>query len=132
MGYTWNNTVCVFTDNSEVNKQVVLFADKHRMSVYKADNESDLIGVPFWLAIVDINMVSNYVIQVLKESSEPSEAKDESINDISYDVVSAPMIITHTQPSVSLSLLPQNIIVIKTITNETLQEITKDSIPSQN
>ena len=95
MSYYWYDTKCVFTHDMQITGQAELFGRKNGMKIFKADCEADLIGVPFWLAIVDYNLLANDYLDYLAEVIGSNERW--SLNFDPY--VSIEKIITHTRPT---------------------------------
>lgn len=52
-GYSIDKTICFYSQNEEIKKEVELFCEKHSFDLFIADNETDLIAVPYILAIID-------------------------------------------------------------------------------
>lgn len=58
-GFSFHDTICIYTHNAHVRRVVEQFAIEKGMQVCYAEDEIDLIGVPYWLAVIDASLVSN-------------------------------------------------------------------------
>lgn len=106
MSYSWHDTICVFTHDMQITKQAELFARKNGMKIFKANCEADLVGVPFWLAVVDYNLLTSDYLDYLTEVIGNDETW--SLNFEPY--LSTEKIITHTKPLDIPNYLSQYII----------------------
>ena len=54
-------TICLYSDDQIVYDLVRGYADQHNLSCYVADCESDLIAIPYYLLILDVNKLQSTV-----------------------------------------------------------------------
>ena len=78
IGYRFENTICVYTHDRSVVDVVKQVAYEKNMHVYEAKDEADLVGVPFWLAVMDAGLLSGCFIQYMKDLYDPA-SDDEGI-----------------------------------------------------
>lgn len=138
-GYSWNNTICIYTQNTDVIKQTEEFAEKYSMKVLIADSETDLIGVPYWLAVIDITLLKGEYFDYLKDVDEgwiidesiiTSEDEKELLLEAQKDNYISEKIITHTKPTEVPDWLSPYLIINEHITLENLESICKPFFPT--
>ncbi len=128
-GYSWNNTICIYTQNTDVIKHVQKFGEKHSMKVRIADCETDLIGVPFWLAVIDITLLKGEYFTFLKAVDEDSAIEDDTALLALKDISISEKIISHTKPKEVPDWLSPYLIINEHITAENLESCCKPFFP---
>jgi len=126
MSYSWDRTICVFTQDSDVIEQTEVFAEKYKMNIFIAENDVDLVAVPCWLAIVDINLMSNDVLNFIEEMNKKSDIE---IDGEVLSISTTPKFITHTRPNFTLPL-SLNLNVVENISVDILSQTCLKFIPS--
>lgn len=99
--FSKTNTICTYSKNDFILEMVAEFAANNSFSVYKAEDETDLIAVPYFLLILDINNLTGYEF-----FNWLNELKKENIK--SYESY-----ISHTQPKKIIDIDILNNFIIK-------------------
>jgi len=132
MSYSKNNTICVYTNNNNVIEQTGKFAARYNMHLFIADIETDLIAVPYWLAVIDINLLKGEYLGFLKSVDEdPMIENSNEFFSVDEPRV-AERIIFYTQPKEVPDWLSKYLIINENITLETLENYCGDFLPEVN
>ena len=129
MSYSWEETICIYTNDVHVRTETEKFSEKHGFKLCIADSDTDLIAVPFWLAVIDINLLQGQYFDFLKEIDQPIEF--ENMNEIcaKEDISVLEKIITHTRPKSVPDWLSKYLITEENITVEFLESCCSSFMP---
>ena len=132
MSYSQNDTICVYTKNEEVILQAEKFAAIHNMQLFIADIETDLIAIPFWLAVIDINLLKGEYLEFLKSVDEDPLIENRCEFFCVEEIGVTERIISHTKPKELPDWLSKYLIINENITLEILDDCCRDLLPQAN
>jgi|ERR1035437_7127219 hypothetical protein len=121
MSHSWEEIICIYTNDVHVIAETEKFAEKYGFKVCIADSETDLIAIPYWLSVIDINLLRGEYFGFLEEVDRPLVF--ENIKEIFGEekISILEKIITHTKPKSVPDWLSKYLIVEENITVEFLE-----------
>ena len=68
MSHCWHNTICVLSNDENVLNNTKMFAEHNKMKFFRADIETDLIAVPYCMALIDASLLKGEFADYIKEA----------------------------------------------------------------
>lgn len=77
--YRFIDTVLLFTDDSRIYSEVKKIAKEQNLNIFVADSPSDLLGIPYFVGIVDPKYIRKKDLEYLEELYSKQNSKEFSI-----------------------------------------------------
>lgn len=116
MGFRYETTICVYTHDTSVIDIVEQVAAKNQMDVCVADDEIDLVAVPYWLAVVDAGLLQDDLLSYIEELKNSEEEGEQLITE---------KFISHTKVYSLPEWFANMFIVVEDFTKKTFMEVYK-------
>lgn len=67
MNFSFQNTVCLYSCNEKVAREVSAFCKRHSFKLFNAKEGADLVAAPYFLAVIDGSKLNSVFLDYLEE-----------------------------------------------------------------